>query len=320
MTYETAIASLNNRKWTRFSNYVYLQKWRDAVLVRFGSTYKYSRIIAAIYKDGKFKLKLQYFYPADRDKLNWFMPGSLKLFTVRFGVFIGKTTDDSRMIFDGSSPFNPPRWPPGKEWLVIDRGNIRNQLGISYEKHYKAMRNRDYVNYKPRRRGRYWTRRARGVYRNLCGKNIPDCKLRQVWPRPTTPRVFECGCEVYTRVAKSRDTIESIMKEANATVRTAKIRIYGIEKFFKDANAKTIGKEAGYELLELDTGNADRVPRSRWDRAVNTNLVIKALRMECPSTGQTYINTVPANVVTVRQGLDWMYNTRDYLETVGKQT
>jgi hypothetical protein len=42
---------------------------------------------------------------------------------------------------------------------------------------------------------------------------------------------------------------------------------------------------------------------------------MKALKMNCPSTGAVYINAVPPNVEDVPTALDWMFDTQDYLET-----
>lgn len=117
----------------------------------------------------------------------------------------------------------------------------------------------------------------------------------------------------------SRDTVAKIMAEKNATVRTAKISIYGIEKFFNDAGAKTINKEAGYELITLDTGLAHQ-QRDRWGREQTANVVLTALRMSCSTTGAVYVNTVPPQMRTVRAALDWMYDIPNYLGRIGVQT
>lgn len=174
---------------------------------------------------------------------------------------------------------------------------------------------------KPRQRGRYWLRKARGIYRHRCGKSYYEgCNWMRIWPKPTTNWKGECGCEVYLKKAESWDTVATILAEPNATVRTAKIQIYGIEKFFVDANAQTIDKEAGYELITLDTGLADQDPRRWQGRAQTANVVLTALRMSCSTTGKTYVNTVPPEIRTVKAGLDWMFDVQNYLERIGVQT
>jgi hypothetical protein len=136
----------------------------------------------------------------------------------------------------------------------------------------------------------------------------------------TTEWTGECGCHVYTKKAKSRDTVATIMAEHNATVRTAKIQIYGIEKFFTDAGARQIDKEADYELITLDTGRAHVEEPRRWggDNQRTANVVLTALRMG--QQPERFVNTVPPQIRTVRQALDWMYDIENYLERVGKQT
>jgi hypothetical protein len=111
------------------------------------------------------------------------------------------------------------------------------------------------------------------------------------------------------------------MAEENATVRTSKITIYGIEKFFNDAGAETINMEAGYELITINTGRAHQEQVGRWQtREQTANVVLTALRMSCSTTGKVYVNTVPPQMRTVSGALDWMYDTTHYLERVGKQT
>jgi hypothetical protein len=102
-----------------------------------------------------------------------------------------------------------------------------------------------------------------------------------------------------------KGTVADIMAEDNATVRVAKIRCYGLEKFFLDAKTVVIDERAGYQLLEL--------PLDRWR-------TMRALKMACTTTGAVYINAVPEHIRTVPAGLDWMFDTRDYLGTIGQQS
>jgi hypothetical protein len=113
-------------------------------------------------------------------------------------------------------------------------------------------------------------------------------------------------------VQKARDgkparglTVANILAEQNATVRVAKMRIYGIERFFLDSNAKVVDDRAGYQLLAL--------PLNQWNQ-------MKALKMTCPSTSAVYVSTVPPSVSDVPSGLDWMFDTKDYLGQVAQQS
>lgn len=102
-----------------------------------------------------------------------------------------------------------------------------------------------------------------------------------------------------------RGTVADILNEENASVRVAKMTCYGLERFFLDANATVLEERAGYQLLEL--------PITHWQKC-------RALKMACTTTGAVYINTVPPNMGTVAEALDWMFQTVDYLGTVGQQS
>lgn len=209
------------------------------------------------------------------------------------------------------------------ERIILDKdGNIISQTPektlthIEIDKHYRAIyRARE----KGRARGRYWTSRTRNLYadRSACqfkGEKW-KCKmphrrwqLRQI----TVARTFECGCRLYRKNMKFRYTVDKILKEPNATVRTCMIKLYGIDKFFKDAKAGIIHDYEGYQLLELKLPPTDqRLPR------MNT---LRALKMVCPSTGQVYVNLVPLDRATVPLAVDWMFNTTNYLDRVKQAT
>jgi hypothetical protein len=322
MTYEEVKYMLpTKRKWCKWMNYIYLQKFRNTIRIRFGYRYQSSRVMAVWYPSGKFKFLSQCYYPSHRDKVGHFMPEGYSICTHRYYSFLwGPDEDmDNARSFYTRSPheMQPSRVP----WVVITKTGVRTKLGPTLKYIRAKLKKEDYEREIPRRRGRYWLRKARGVYRKRCGKTYREgCVWHTAWPRPITSWTGECGCVVYTKKAVSRDSVKTILDEQNATVRTAKIQIYGIEKFFTDAKAKTINKEAGYELLELDTGRAHQ-DGDRWGRGRQTaNLVLTALRMECSTTGKVYVNTVPTELRTVSAALNWMYNTENYLERVGKQT
>ena len=103
-----------------------------------------------------------------------------------------------------------------------------------------------------------------------------------------------------------RGTVADILKEENQTVRVAKMRCYGLERFFIDAKTDVVDAREGYELLSF--------PLDRWN-------LMYALKMACTTTGAVYINPVPPSAATnVSTALDWMFNTENYLGTVSQQS
>jgi hypothetical protein len=93
-----------------------------------------------------------------------------------------------------------------------------------------------------------------------------------------------------------KGTVESILQEDNATVRLAKMRCYGMDKFFLDAKPTIVHEQAGYQLIELPLDTS-------WRK-------IRALKMACSTTGAVYINTVPEHLRDVPSALDWMFDTK----------
>lgn len=87
-------------------------------------------------------------------------------------------------------------------------------------------------------------------------------------------------------------------------MRVAKMRIYGMERFFLDAKPEIIDTRAGYDLLSLTFG--------RWDN-------MRALKMSCPSTGAVYLNAVPPQTATVPDALNFMFDCEDYLGTLTQE-
>jgi len=118
---------------------------------------------------------------------------------------------------------------------------------------------------------------------------------------------------VRTVVPKLRKplTITDILAETNASVRVAKMTLYGVDRFFVDAKPRILDERAGYQLVRI--GGHDDNP---W---MSTNAQT-ALKMVCPSTGAVYINTVPPNTDSVSAGLDYMFGVENYLERIGTQT
>jgi len=100
-------------------------------------------------------------------------------------------------------------------------------------------------------------------------------------------------------------TVQNILEEENTSVRLAKMHVYGLDRFLLDAKAAVIHEQAGYQLIRLDCGT--------WDR-------ITALKMTCPSTGAVYVSPVPPHIAGVAEGLDWIFQTEDYLGQVVQQS
>jgi hypothetical protein len=330
MNYEDAKAKMWNprRRWVKWISCLYIQRWRGAIRIRYGYRYRHSNVIAAWYPDGRFKFRAQNYYPSITWRVNQFMPDGYSIVNHRYYSFLWdhKTEMSEARAFyirTEDRPFSGGVYDNNKpEWIWFVGGKPKDKLGPTLREIKAKLKRSDHDRDLPRRRGRYWVRKARGVFRNRCGKRYPDrCDWRHIWPKPVTAWKGNCGCKVYTEKAESRDTVKTILEEKNATVRSAKIKIYGVEKFFTDAGSQIINEEGGYQLLTLNTGRAEREPTNRRDsRSATENLILRALRMTCPTTGTTYVNTVPPNVTTVRQSLDWIYNIENYMERVGEQT
>ncbi len=172
---------------------------------------------------------------------------------------------------------------------------------------------------RPRSRARYWIRKARGLYVDKSGCTAPagqrwNCISRSRWERrrAVAGHSFACGCKMVSRPAtRGKLTVKTILDEANANVRSAMIHCYGIQEFFLDAKAHTIEERDGYQLLEI------RMGVNAW---TSDGSVFRAVQMECPSTGEIYINPIPPNISTIPEALNWIFNVPDYLGTVGAQS
>jgi hypothetical protein len=81
-----------------------------------------------------------------------------------------------------------------------------------------------------------------------------------------------------------------------------------------DAGAAVTDAEAGYQLLSLKFVLPNPASPTRW-----ADIRIHAVKMECPSTGAVYLNAVPPHIHTVHEGLDWIFDTEDYLGHIGAQ-
>jgi hypothetical protein len=167
-------------------------------------------------------------------------------------------------------------------------------------------------------RANAWIRKANGWY-----VDRSNCKVERRWNCEAHGRwnqrrirqgefasntVLACGCRVYHKPYTGKLAVSQILKEQNATVRLAMMRCYGLERFFLDANPTVLDESSGYQLLDIV------LDANGWREAR-----VRALKMNCSTTGATYINSVPPEIETVPQGLDWMFDTTDYLGQVSQQ-
>lgn len=182
------------------------------------------------------------------------------------------------------------------------------------------IRQQDNERKRERSRLNRWVEKARGWFRDSseCTQKEGWCSChlrrggwgrRHRWIQPEGVCSY-CGCKaVYRKPNPGRLTVAKIMEEQNASVRTAMISCYGLERFFMDAKPLTVNKEAGYELLRIAIGEG-------WRTAT-----LAVLRMECPSTGAVYVNAVPPQTDSVRAALNWMFSVpegHDYLTEVSQ--
>lgn len=91
-------------------------------------------------------------------------------------------------------------------------------------------------------------------------------------------------------------TLDMIQQEQNVSVRMAMIKVYGLERFMVEVNARVVDTRGDYQLLQYPIGRSN----------------IIALKMVCPSTKTVYIHPVEPGCETVDHALDWMFQTEHY--------
>jgi hypothetical protein len=251
---------------------------------------------------------------SDRQTVQRFLPWNWQFSSCRYHAMIHRGEEEPRecpaaLVFLGNGELSLET----KDKL----GKTKTEIAAYYKKH-------DIIRDKPRRRGRYWQARARNLYRdkkNCKAKKWWDCEWRRDRVnrsrQVTRPGELSCGCRIYRKDHKFRYTVQQILKEPNATVRTCMIKMFGVDKFFTKVTAKTLSRRGDYTLLQIHTGNPN--PGMSLENVSETQ-IITALRMKCPSTGQVYVNLVPNTMQTVSAALDWMFNYRNFTINVGQQT
>lgn len=241
-----------------------------------------------------------------RDRIDTYLPSGWHVWSERGATILGNGVPWSSKgrvldcaIVNGTVTITPD-------------GKIKG--GGSVEEHREAIRNADNERNRLRSRSRYWIRKAHGITvdRSACQANRYSCSTRPRFRRRLEQLgvgTYKCGCRVYHDTSKTRLTVDDILNEENQTVRTAKIHIYGLERFVVDAKAEALDTHGDYALLEL--------PKARG--SANWTPSIRVLKMVCPSTQAVYIASVPPHTAKVADALDWIFNTTDYLGQVTQQ-
>lgn len=334
MDYKEAEHALNgqewwNVRWDSYHNFCLFRRDSSQIDIQWrGWQEPHAKTIATIHKDGKFTVKKAFLEYRPRVELNKLLPYGHQLINYRGHMFLGK---DGKAKLLSHTPKEPGGWRKlydVDEYITIHKdGRITGLENTTLNDIRNTKQREDYIRNKPRRRGQYWINKTRTLAfdRTKCKhKKQYPCPMQHRWQRRliVAPQVFDCGCKAYTKPPpKCRGlTVKNILDEKNATVRTAKIKIYGINKFMEDAGAKEIQKYKEYSLLDLNTGFADIPMRNRWETEDARPITIRAIKMTCPSTGEIYVNTIPSEINTISTGLDWIYNTPHYLERLEKET
>lgn len=84
---------------------------------------------------------------------------------------------------------------------------------------------------------------------------------------------------------------ELVIREDNVERRRELVRKIGIERIFKELNAKILDSWNGYELMELNI-------KGMWIRPIY-------LKMNNPSSGELHIEGVPPEIKTCKEALSW---------------
>ena len=280
----------------RLANNTTLRQEGDTLIVRLHST-----DIVTLHPDGRTVLSMGGWNTVTtRDRINRFSPVA-RVWNESGHAFC--SWNGKQYAFERTVTCFPDGTCDGQ-----DAAEAREEIHQEY-----LERKRDYSklpHVKAQVRARYWVRKARGLSIERCDSPRYQCiTRRRRWRgRDTTEGRKECGCVVSRIAPKLRKplTITDILAETNASVRVAKMTLYGVDRFFVDANPTVLDERAGYQLVRIQSDEA-------WDSQT-------ALKMTCPSTGAVYINTVPPNTESVSAGLDYMFGVENYLERVGVQT
>lgn len=300
MDYRDADAKLQGRcrERRKLENNTYLERrYTGAIAVRLHRT-----DVLTFYPDGRIEIDTGGWHTVTtRDRINRCLPRPWSVGSDRGTTVLYKS--------EAGYHWNPVA-TVDNSLIILPDGTIKG--GGDYVAFKEGIRKADNERNRVRSRARYWIRKAWGIYvdRSSCRASRWNCRT-QGWRARRGLQVgnYECGCIVYQKPASADGlTVKSILEEEDVTVRLAKMRIYGVDHFVLDAGARVLDSEAGYELLTLNHGSGN------WGREE-----IRALKMRCPSTGAVYINMLPPYIFKVRNGLDWMFSTENYLERVGQQ-
>lgn len=329
------------RYWMRADYLAYWKRSRHGIELRAGwrctsPHFSNGERLLLLYPDGRIAVSKNAAMPYERYRLNHYFPFNKKwcFWWWRGGLFIsrireGHETNDGAVLLE-------PRYTEHTDkkgnqkirscYIMFDKNGepVKPLKGRSFKSHKRKVIKEDNARQRPRKRGWYWARRSRNIYRNhsMCVSHTPwiqrdhndyqkyNCRATRWESQP--PQTYDCGCVTWRKTYKRKfgKTVKQILDEPNATVRSAWMQIYGIQKFFEDAGSTLIDHHGQYKLLQMDTGGGS-------DSEIRRMI---ALKMTCPSTGTVYINSVPGNISNVSQALDWMYDIRGYLGNIGQQT
>lgn len=317
MNYTEADAKLQGRNKNRrkLANHTYLERrGPDAIAVKLHAT-----DVLTFYKDGRIDLDNgRYPTVTTHDRMNNYLPAGYRV--CGEPVENGRSNGGMTVLLRGNWQERRQEVTLADNTAIIHAdGTLSGGDVVEYRKERREERN---AAARPRNRARAWLRKSIGIYmdRSKCTASSRwGCELASRWNRRQNTvlddgqneRTLACGCRVYYKVSSAKNlTPQSILAEQNETVKAAQIQIYGFENFFRDANPKVLDAHENYQLLEIETG------AQRWGRPDS----IRALKMVCNSTGNVHIHAVPEDEVqTVAGALDWMYQVKDYLGTIGPQ-
>ncbi len=321
MDYQSAAAQLTGRckDSRRLENNTYLERHdeapgEDAFGVRLHNT-----TILLFLADGSMELNLGgYNTVTTRDRLNRYLPCPWHVFSER-GTCILSNRQYCATREQDENGCTIYQDIGGEVYTVEDTVTIKPDGAVVgggdvTEWREKLRKERNELN-AVQSRARRWIRKAQGLYldRSNCTQRHCFCHPRpRGWGRWRPTRLTEgeicaeCHCRMVRKPASAEGlTVADITAESNVSVRVAKMKIFGIERFFLEAGARVLDEHQSYQLLSLEL--------DRW-RA------IRALKMSCPSTGAVYINAVPPTIRNVSEGLDWMFGVESYLERIAQES
>jgi hypothetical protein len=103
--------------------------------------------------------------------------------------------------------------------------------------------------------------------------------------------------EPLCNIIEKKGNADEVTKINNATLRREALRIYGIEKFFKDMNAKVVDEDKKNQLLYL-----------KWHKSEEPIMMVKVIDS---TTKDVYLIRVPPEMKTVKQAVAWTFGMEE---------